>query len=148
MPSATFAPLPTEAAPDGLILFDGVCVFCSRWVRFVIERDTAEAFICLPIQSEDGRGLAARFAIDPDAPQTNAAIIDGVAYFKSDAALMVLARLPGWRWVKAGWLCPTLVRDFVYDRIAKNRYRIFGRYDSCIVPGPEFRSRVLDRLPP
>jgi len=61
---------------------------------------------------------------------------------------MVLARLPGWRWVKAAWLCPKPVRDFVYDRIAKNRYRIFGRYESCIVPGPEFRSRVLGRLPP
>jgi len=146
MPRAPFV-LPAGAAPNGLILFDGVCVFCSRWVRFLIERDAESTLRFLPIQSEDGRKLAARLTIDPDDPDTNAAIIDGVAYFKSDAALIVLQQLPGWRWVKAAWLCPKPLRDFVYDRIARSRYRIFGRLESCIVPGPEFRSRVLDRLP-
>ena len=65
---------------------------------------------------------------------------------KSDAALMVLRRLPRWRWVGIAWLCPKAIRDFVYDRIARNRYRIFGKLDACMVPAPDVRMRFVDRL--
>ncbi len=70
---------PVQGVASGLILFDGVCVFCSRWVAFVIRRDSAERFRFLPIQSEGGRILAARLGIDPDDPETNAVVLDGFA---------------------------------------------------------------------
>lgn len=147
MMARRFAPIPVPGVPSGLILFDGVCVFCSRWVAFVIARDREAAFRFLPIQSAGGRELALRLGIDPDDPETNAVVLDGIGYMKSDAALMVLARLPGWGWVRLAWLCPKSCRDFIYDRIAKNRYRIFGRFDACMVPAPDLRARFLDRLP-
>jgi len=136
-----------SGVPNGLILFDGVCVFCSRWVAFVIARDREALFQFIPIQSEGGGLLARRLGIDPDDPDTNAVVLDGAAYVKSDAALMVLTRLPGWRWVRIAWLAPRPLSDWVYDRIARNRYRIFGRMGACMVPSPEVRARFLDRLP-
>ena len=80
-----------------MILYDGVCIFCSRWVRFVATRDTAHRFRFTAIQSPYGTRLAQAFGIDPDDPDTNAVVHGGVAYFKSDAALTVLGSLPGWR---------------------------------------------------
>lgn len=133
--------------PDGLILFDGVCVFCSRWVAFVIERDRQAAFRFVPMQCESGGRLAEALGISAADPQTNAVVLDGVAYFKSDAALMVLASLPRWQWTRIGWLFPKRLRDWVYDRIAKSRYRVFGRFDTCMVPTPDVRARFIDRLP-
>lgn len=135
---------PIDGVPSGLIVFDGVCVFCSRWVNFVIARDAAEKFRFLAIQSAAGARLANALGINPAEPETNAVVLDGVAWFKSDAALMVLRTLPGWGWVRAAWLCPKPIRDFVYDRIAKNRYRIFGRTDACMVPAPDIRRRFVD----
>ena len=122
--------------PDGLFLFDGVCVFCSRWVAFVIARDPAARVRFLAIQTEQGRALAARLGIDAEDPQTNALILGERALFKSDAALAVLALLPRWGWTRVLRVLPRGLRDFCYDRIAGNRYKIFGRSDVCLVPGP------------
>ena len=80
---------------DDVILYDGVCVFCSRWVRFVAARDKARRFRFTAIQSGYGTRLAQAFGIDPDDPDTNAVIHGGVAYFKSDAALTVLGAAAG-----------------------------------------------------
>ena len=138
-----WSPQPAPDEPDGLILFDGVCVFCSRWVRFVIDRDPGRRFRFVAIQSEPGRVMAARFGIDPEAPQTNAVVWGGRIFFKSDAALTVLGKLAATR--PLGWLkvVPKLLRDPVYDLIARNRYRIFGRTDACMIPSAEDRSRFL-----
>lgn len=138
-----WSPQPAPDEPDGLILFDGVCVFCSRWVRFVIDRDPERRFRFVAIQSEPGRVLAARFGIDPEAPRTNAVVWNGRIFFKSDAALTVLRQL------RSTWLLgllkavPRLLRDPAYDLIASNRYRIFGRTDVCMTPASEDRSRFL-----
>ena len=86
---------------DDVILYDGVCVFCSRWIRFVAARDVARRFRFTAIQSGYGTRLAQAFGIDPDDPDTNAVVHGGVAYFKSDAALTVLSALPGWGWARA-----------------------------------------------
>jgi predicted DCC family thiol-disulfide oxidoreductase YuxK len=141
-----FGPRPIDGVASGLILFDGVCVFCSRWVAFVIARDHEAQFRFLTIQGEAGRTLAARLGIDVEEPETSAVVLDGLGYMKSDAALMVLQRLPRWRWVAIAWLCPRPIRDFFYDRIARNRYRIFGKLDACIVPTPDVRPRFVERL--
>jgi predicted DCC family thiol-disulfide oxidoreductase YuxK len=137
-------PLPAENLPDRLILFDGVCVLCSRWVDFIIKRDAAARFRFVAIQTPLGRELATRFGITPDDPESNATIVDGRAWFKLDSVLVALAELPRWRWTRVGWLLPRNVRDFVYDRVARNRYRVFGRRGACLVPAPEVKARFLD----
>ncbi|HYC75668.1 thiol-disulfide oxidoreductase DCC family protein [Brevundimonas sp.] len=136
-----WSPRDAEGEPEGLILFDGVCVFCSRWVRYVIDRDPRARFSFMPIQSERGRALAARFGIDPKAPQTNAVIWNGRAWFKSDAALTVLGALPRTRRLAILKSVPRPVRDALYDLIARNRYRIFGRTQTCMVPSKSDRAR-------
>lgn len=138
-----WSPQPAPDEPDSLILFDGVCVFCSRWVRFVIERDPERRFRFLPIQSEAGRALAERYGIDPEAPQTNAVVLDGRIFFKSDAALTVLGALASTRALAALKAVPRALRDPVYDLIARNRYAIFGRTDACMVPSADDRARFL-----
>jgi predicted DCC family thiol-disulfide oxidoreductase YuxK len=129
---------------DDVILFDGVCVFCSRWVRFVVARDAAARFRFTTIQSPYGTRLAQALAIDADDPDTNAVIHGGVAYFKSDGALTVLSLLAGWSWVRLLFAVPRPLRDGVYNLVAKNRYRIFGKYDACIVPDADMRARVIE----
>ena len=129
---------------DDVILFDGVCIFCSRWVRFVATRDRAARFRFTPIQSPYGARLADAVGIDPTDPDTNAVIHGGVAYFKSDGALTVLSQLPGWSWVRVLFAVPRVIRDSVYNLVAKNRYRMFGKYDTCIVPDASLRARVIE----
>lgn len=130
---------------DDVILFDGVCIFCSRWVRFVARRDTARRFRFTPIQSDYGARLARAFGIDPDDPDTNAVVHDGEVFMKSDAGLTVLSHLPGWGWVRALFAVPKSLRDPVYSLIARNRYRIFGKYDACFVPDVDLRARVIEQ---
>jgi len=129
---------------DDVILYDGVCIFCSRWVRFVIARDTARRFRFTPIQSAYGTRLAKTFGIDPNDPDTNAVVHGGIAWMKSDAALTVLSHLPGWRWTRALFAVPKPLRDAVYSLIARNRYKIFGKYETCFVPDADMRARVLE----
>ena len=129
---------------DDVILYDGVCVFCSRWIRFVAIRDKVRHFRFTAIQSPYGARLAQAFGIDPADPDTNAVVHGGVAWFKSDAALTVLGMLPGWSWTRTLFAVPKPVRNAVYSLVARNRYRIFGKYEECFVPDAEMRARVLE----
>jgi predicted DCC family thiol-disulfide oxidoreductase YuxK len=129
---------------DDVILYDGVCVFCSRWVRFVATRDFDRRFRFTAIQSGYGARLAQAFGIDPEDPDTNAVIHGGVAYFKSDAALTVLSNLPGRGWVRVLRAIPKPWRDAIYNLVARNRYRIFGKYEECFVPDAGLRARVME----
>ena len=134
----------TNWPDDDVILYDGVCVFCSRWVRFVAARDRDRRFRFTAIQSPYGTRLAQAFGIDQQDPDTNAVIHGGVAYFKSDAALTVLGLLPGWSGVRVLFAVPKPLRDAVYNLVARNRYRIFGKYEACFVPDAAFRDRVME----
>jgi predicted DCC family thiol-disulfide oxidoreductase YuxK len=129
---------------DDVILYDGVCVFCSRWIRFVAARDLNRRFRFTAIQSGYGTRLAQAFGIEPGDPDTNAVIHSGVAWFKSDGALTVLSNLPGWGWVRGLRSVPKPLRDAVYNLVARNRYRIFGKYEECFVPDAAFRDRVIE----
>ena len=129
---------------DDVILYDGICVFCSCWIRFVATRDTAARFRFTPIQSTYGTRLARAFGINPDDPDTNAVVHGGIVYFKSDAALAVLSHLPGWEWTHVILTVPKPLRDAAYSMVARNRYRIFGKYDTCFVPDVAMRARVLE----
>lgn len=138
-----WSPQPAPDEADGLILFDGVCVFCSRWVRFVIAHDPERRFRFVAIQSDAGRAMAERYGIEPEAPQTNAVVWGGRIFFKSDAALTVLGQLSGMRALAGLKAAPRFVRDPAYDLIARNRYAIFGRTETCMVPSPGDRTRFI-----
>jgi predicted DCC family thiol-disulfide oxidoreductase YuxK len=144
MKEAAVLGAPNQWPDDDVILYDGVCVFCSRWIRFIAARDTQTRFRFTAIQSAYGTRLAQAFGIDPQDPDTNAVIHGGVAYFKSDAALTVLSSLPGWGWTRALRLVPKFLRNAVYNLVARNRYRIFGKYDECFLPDAAMRARVLE----
>jgi len=136
---------PKEAGdvPNGLILFDGVCVLCSGLVQFVLRHDRDGWFRFTPIQSPYGRTLAQRLGISTEAPESNAVIVRGRAHFKSDSAFQVSQRLPSGAWSRLFLLVPRPVRDFFYDRVAHNRYRLLGRTESCMVPTPERMARFV-----
>lgn len=136
--------MPSAWPDDDIILYDGVCIFCSSWVRFVASRDVAKRFRFTPIQSDYGTRLAQHFGIDPNDPDTNAVIHGGEAYFKSDAALTVLSQLPRWGWARVLFALPAALRNPVYNLVARNRYRIFGRSEVCMVPDASLRERVIE----
>ena len=129
---------------DDVILYDGVCVFCSRWIRYIATHDVSRRFRFTAIQSDYGTRLAQAFNIDPNDPDTNAVIHGGVAWFKSDGALTTLSLLPGWRWARVLLLIPRPIRDAVYNLVARNRYRIFGKYEACFIPDASLRARVME----
>ncbi len=133
------------AAPDirDLLVFDGDCVLCSRLAHFVHERDAMQRFKFVAIQSNLGRGIAARFGINADNPETTLAVVDGVAYFKGAAALAVLQALPRSGWTPLVRALPDALRNWLYDRIARNRYRIFGRREACWIADEALKSRIV-----
>ena len=141
--SGNWRPRAIDSALDRVILFDGVCILCSRWARFVIERDPEAVFRFVAIQEPRGQELARRLGIDTEFPETNAVILAGVAYFKSDAAIEVLSRLSRWSWVRMVRLVPRPLRDAAYDIVARNRYRWFGRTETCLVPTPDLARHFL-----
>ena len=135
-------------APHGLMLFDGVCRFSSTSVRLVSRFDKAGVIRFTPIQSPYGRQLAKRHGLDPDDPTTFVFFEHGEARLRSDGALAILARLKApWRWLAASRVLPRRWRDGAYDWLAANRYRLFGRYDACMVPPPELTARFVTAPP-
>jgi predicted DCC family thiol-disulfide oxidoreductase YuxK len=124
-------------SPHGLILFDGVCILCSRGCRFVSKRDRRGYFRFVPIQLAEGRPLAEQLGIDPDRPDSFAFVANGQAYVKSEAALRIARELPRWQWTWVFHFIPRVIRDAIYDLVARNRYRWFGRRDACILPNSD-----------
>jgi predicted DCC family thiol-disulfide oxidoreductase YuxK len=132
-----------------LILYDGVCGLCNRAVRFVLKRDRKGAFRFVSLQSSASREILARHGIQPDALDTFYVVRDfGLArervLSKSCAAVYTAARLRGVS--KAATVLrvlPPRVRDFVYDTMARHRYRIFGRSDTCPLPEARYRDRFI-----
>jgi predicted DCC family thiol-disulfide oxidoreductase YuxK len=98
-------------SPHGLILFDGVCVLCSRGCRFVSKRDRRGYFRFVPIQLAEGRPLAEQLGIDPDRPDSFAFVANGQAYVKSEGALRIARELPRWQWKWVFHFIPQVIRD-------------------------------------
>ena len=128
-----------------ILVFDGVCVLCSRWVRFVLKRDQGGKFNFAAMQTPRGRELLAQHGIDPDEPMSFLLLDDGVGYMDTDAIVRVL-RSCGGGWTLAASLLhavPRFVRNAVYRWIARHRYRLFGRRDACLVPEKDVSDRFL-----
>jgi predicted DCC family thiol-disulfide oxidoreductase YuxK len=127
-----------------IILFDGVCNFCDSSVKFIIKRDPKGYFKFAPLQGETGRNLLKEFDLTENLDSI-VYIEDNRFYKKSAAALRICKSLKGaWRLFVILKILPSPIRDYFYDIIAKNRYKWFGKKDSCMIPTPEIRSRFLD----
>lgn len=127
-----------------VILFDGVCNLCNAYVQFVIRHDSVSQFRFAPLQSIQGIELLKKHQLPLNQLSTVVLSIGGNYYTKSDAALRILSRLSGvWKLAGVFLILPKAMRDFGYDLIAKNRYRLFGQKDACIIPTPELRERFL-----
>jgi predicted DCC family thiol-disulfide oxidoreductase YuxK len=135
-----------------VILFDGVCNLCNGFVRFVIARDPAGRFTFGALQSEAAQRLLASIQSRPlNAPLPDSILLieDGHFWMRSDAALRVARGLTRpWPLVYALVVVPRALRDWVYDIVARHRYRWFGRQKVCMVPTPALRSRFVDAEPP
>ena len=123
--------------PAALNLFDGVCVLCSRGCGFVSKRDRRGYFRFVPMQLAEGRPLAEQLGINPDRPDSFAFVANGQAYVKSEAVLRIARELPRWQWTWLFHFIPRVIRDAIYDLVARNRYRWFGRRDACILPNSD-----------
>lgn len=127
-----------------LIVFDGVCVLCSGFARFVLRQDTRAQFRLTTAQSILGRALLEHHGVDPDNPETNLLLLEGRGYGKLDALVAILQRLEIHRGVRRlVRLCPGRLADWVYDRIAQDRYALSGRRERCMVAPPEWADRIL-----
>ncbi|WP_108425698.1 thiol-disulfide oxidoreductase DCC family protein [Flagellimonas amoyensis] len=128
-----------------IILFDGVCNLCNNSVLFVIKRDKKDLFRYASLQSEVGQQLVRERGIDTSQVDSIILIEPGVAYFtKSDAALEIAQHLGGlWKLSAVFTWIPKSVRDVVYDFVARNRYKWYGKKDACMVPTPELRAKFL-----
>jgi len=137
---------PKEAlAEQNILLFDGVCILCNGFVRFLLARDKQAKFRFAPLQSAIGQKLLAEQHLSTTDLTSVVLIQNNKHYLKSKAALMVLKELGGvWKLFTVFLLVPRPIRDFLYDIVAKNRYRWFGKMDACILPNEEEKGRFLE----
>lgn len=128
-----------------IILFDGVCNLCNGAVRFIIEHDTKDRFRFAPLQGETAAHLIQERGIETASVDSIILIDPGTAYyFKSTAALHIAKELSGaWPLLQVFFILPEGFRNIVYDFIARNRYRWFGKKESCMVPTPELKAKFL-----
>lgn len=129
-----------------IVVFDGVCNFCSRAVRFILKNDKAGRISFAPLQSQLGQELLKRYGIEPTELQSVLLVKGTEAYLRSDAAMEIAKDLGRWRWLRVFRIVPRGLRDWMYGVIARNRYKWFGKRDTCFVPTAEERVRFLDGL--
>lgn len=127
-----------------ILLFDGVCNLCNGLVQFIIKRDPKARFKFAALQSEAGQATLKKYNLPMDDIDSFVYLRGDKIYLRSTAGLNVLKDLGGiWQLCYVLIVFPKSIRDFFYDGIAKSRYNIFGRTDSCMVPTPELQSRFL-----
>lgn len=135
------------AAPDAegpIVLFDGVCGLCNRSVQLILRNDRRGRFRFAALQSDAGRALLEKFGLSPEALDSVVLVDGGTAWRKSRAALRIARRMDApWPLLWPLAVVPRPLADFLYDRLAKHRYRIFGKLDACMIPPPEVRARFL-----
>jgi predicted DCC family thiol-disulfide oxidoreductase YuxK len=132
--------------PDRVLVFDGVCVLCSHWVHFVLRHDRKRLYRFAAMQTATGRQLLLEHGIDPDDPISFLLLETDRAYMDTEAIERML------RSFGRGWsilatlirLVPRFIRDGLYRWLARNRYRVFGRRDTCLVPSSDVSERFLE----
>jgi predicted DCC family thiol-disulfide oxidoreductase YuxK len=127
-----------------IIVFDGYCAMCSGFARFVLHHDRRAIFRLVPAQSALGRALYLHYGLDPVDYETNILLEDGVAWFKAEGSIRMAEQLGfPWRLAAALRILPRAWRESLYDVVARNRLRIFGRRQVCYVSDPQYADRFL-----
>ena len=141
---------PSKAVGALLVLFDGVCGLCNRLLQFLIRHDHGRVFSFASLQSAVGQSMVEQSGGNPRDLTSLYVFADyqsrtSRVFTRSDAALFVVGEL-GWPWkaLRLMRVVPKGIRDRAYDLVARIRYRAFGRYDRCLIPRPEVRSRFID----
>lgn len=129
-----------------IILFDGVCVLCTGWVKFLLKHDKKPYYTLCAVQSPEGQDLLRYAELPTEVFETLVVIASGEIHVRSNAVLKVLGRL-GLPWSLTGVfrILPRWLRDFIYHHIAINRYRIFGRHSSCYLAKQDDMNRFLKK---
>ncbi len=129
---------------NNIILFDGLCNLCNGSVNFILKRDKTGKFKFASLQSEIGIELCKQHNINTQLVDSIILIKNDEVFIKSAAVLEILKDLPiGWRVLRIAIILPKVIRDWLYDFIAKHRYRIFGKKDECPIPSKDVQDRFL-----
>jgi predicted DCC family thiol-disulfide oxidoreductase YuxK len=132
-------------AEKPLILFDGICNFCNGAVNFIIKQDRNNKILFAALQSHAGQQILKQHHLSTSDFKSLLLIYNNKVYQKSSATLKLLSMLPWyWKWTQIFWIIPTFLRNSIYDVIARNRYKWFGRKDKCMIPDATIRNRFLD----
>ena len=128
-----------------IILFDGICNLCNNAVQFVLKHDKKKLFRFASLQSDFGKSILIKYALPTDNFNSFVLILNGKAYTKSTAALSVAKMLSGPIKLLYGFIVvPAFIRNGVYNVIANNRYKWFGKKESCMLPSPDVAARFLN----
>jgi predicted DCC family thiol-disulfide oxidoreductase YuxK len=129
-----------------IILFDGVCNLCNSAVQFVIKHDSKDVFRFVALQSELGLEILSKIGVNPENIDSIILYEPGIAYYyKSQAAIQISKYLGGfWYFGTVFKIIPTAIRNLIYDYIAKNRYKWYGKKESCMIPTPELKIKFLE----
>jgi predicted DCC family thiol-disulfide oxidoreductase YuxK len=131
-------------ATEHVVFFDGVCNLCNGFVRFVIRRDPDGRFAFAPLQSAAAEARLGTRVVPGSLPDSVLLFEDGTLYQRSTAALRIMRGLRApWPLLALLLLVPRPIRDWGYDRLARHRYRWFGRRETCMVPTPDLAKRFL-----
>ena len=134
----------TEPDSRPVIVFDGVCVLCNGWVRFLLRHDWQKRHRFAAMQTESGRALLTGNGLDPDDPASFLLVENGKVWCETDAIMRVIASLGGfWKVAVVGRALPRPLRDWLYRVVARNRYRWFGRHDACLLAPSGNEDRFL-----
>lgn len=137
--------LKSNMEKQNIIIFDGVCNFCCGAVNFIIKRDPNKKFKFTPMDSKLSTELLEKYDMKHIGKETIYLIIDDKCFYKSTAALEIAKELSGfWYIFNIFKIVPVRLRDFIYDIISKNRYKLFGKKDSCMIPTQDIKDRFID----
>ena len=127
-----------------VILFDGVCNLCSGSVQFILKRDKEKNFLFASLQSVYGQNLLKELNLPKGTFNSFILFEKGKVFTRSTAALKMFSQLKNWGWVQLFWIVPKFIRDAVYNFIANNRYKWFGKKNECWLPTPDLKERFLE----
>lgn len=135
---------PNIKKDDCVILFDGVCKLCNSWSNFIIKNDMSHHFKLCSVQSVEGQKILNYFDFPTDYFETMLYVEGNNYYQKSEAFLKIIKTLGApWSLLYVFKILPKTLRDWLYDRIALNRYILFGKYDFCSLPTADHKNRYL-----
>ena len=130
---------------QSVIFFDGVCNLCNSTVQFIIKKDTKNVFYFASLQSDAAKNILLQYAERNFELNSIVFISNNTVYIKSSAVLRIFRNLGGgYKLLFVFWIVPKPIRDFVYDYIARNRYKWFGQKDQCMLPNEAIKSRFLE----